>query len=201
MDWQDTGECHENDGVHRTSGRIYKVTFGDQRQSFQPLHKLSNEDLVRLLSKDRWHFEQASLLLRTRMARGLSSEKIVSLASQSKSPNASLFRNMMSGDLGASAVFGTANYQALAEYLMAQTSDKLPESRIREFLQVWNNDQALRHAERSSITLPAAFFPKMAAKVSPRLRQIIASSLSRLSPEIRFRTAHELLKFAEDDLA
>ncbi len=27
-DWTDVGECHENDGVHRTSGRIYKVGFG-----------------------------------------------------------------------------------------------------------------------------------------------------------------------------
>lgn len=25
-DWTDVGECHENDGVHRTSGRIYRVS-------------------------------------------------------------------------------------------------------------------------------------------------------------------------------
>ncbi len=30
-DWTDVGECHENDGVHRTSGRIYKVVYGKQR--------------------------------------------------------------------------------------------------------------------------------------------------------------------------
>jgi putative membrane-bound dehydrogenase-like protein len=28
VDWSDTGECHEHTGVHRTSGRIYKVTYG-----------------------------------------------------------------------------------------------------------------------------------------------------------------------------
>lgn len=27
-DWSDTGECHEWGGVHRTSGRIYKLTYG-----------------------------------------------------------------------------------------------------------------------------------------------------------------------------
>ncbi len=27
-DWTDVGECHENDGVHRTSGRIYRVVGG-----------------------------------------------------------------------------------------------------------------------------------------------------------------------------
>ena len=26
-DWSDIGECHENDGVHRTSGRIFKLTW------------------------------------------------------------------------------------------------------------------------------------------------------------------------------
>ncbi len=27
-DWCDSGECHDDDGVHRTSGRIYKITHG-----------------------------------------------------------------------------------------------------------------------------------------------------------------------------
>src|SRR4051812_922125 len=27
-DWNDLGECHDNDGSYRTSGRIYKVTYG-----------------------------------------------------------------------------------------------------------------------------------------------------------------------------
>jgi putative membrane-bound dehydrogenase-like protein len=28
-DWSDTGECHDHDGVHRTSGRIYKLVHGN----------------------------------------------------------------------------------------------------------------------------------------------------------------------------
>lgn len=28
LDWSDTGECHESTGVHRTSGRIFKITYG-----------------------------------------------------------------------------------------------------------------------------------------------------------------------------
>ena len=30
LDWSDTGECHESTGVHRTSGRIYKITYGEK---------------------------------------------------------------------------------------------------------------------------------------------------------------------------
>ena len=27
LDWSDTGECHSSSGVHRETGRIYKLTF------------------------------------------------------------------------------------------------------------------------------------------------------------------------------
>jgi len=30
-DWSDTGECHDHDGVHRTSGRIYRLVHGTPR--------------------------------------------------------------------------------------------------------------------------------------------------------------------------
>src|SRR5205823_537791 len=30
LDWSDTGECHESTGVHRTSGRIYKITYEEK---------------------------------------------------------------------------------------------------------------------------------------------------------------------------
>lgn len=32
LDWSDTGECHESTGVHRTSGRIFKISYGDSHQ-------------------------------------------------------------------------------------------------------------------------------------------------------------------------
>lgn len=28
-DWSDNGECHDHDGVHRTSGRIYRISYGN----------------------------------------------------------------------------------------------------------------------------------------------------------------------------
>lgn len=31
-DWSDGGECHDNDGVHRTSGRIYKIVYGESKK-------------------------------------------------------------------------------------------------------------------------------------------------------------------------
>ena len=31
IDWSDVGECHEFTGVHRTSGRVFKISHGDPR--------------------------------------------------------------------------------------------------------------------------------------------------------------------------
>ena len=49
LDWSDTGECHDFTGVHRTSGRIFKITYGDAtRPAVGDLAKLSNAELIKL---------------------------------------------------------------------------------------------------------------------------------------------------------
>lgn len=47
-DWTDVGECHENDGVHRTSGRIYRVACA-QTTKTSDLESASLAVLVRAL--------------------------------------------------------------------------------------------------------------------------------------------------------
>ena len=32
LDWSDTGECHDSSGVHRTSGRIFKITYDGKQE-------------------------------------------------------------------------------------------------------------------------------------------------------------------------
>ena len=36
LDWSDTGECHDSTGVHRTSGRIFRVSYGDAKKPETP---------------------------------------------------------------------------------------------------------------------------------------------------------------------
>ncbi|QDT57228.1 Cytochrome c [Caulifigura coniformis] len=67
-DWSDTGECHDHDGVHRTSGRIYKLTYGTP-QPLAPfdLAGKSNDELIGLLShRNTWWARQARRLLTER---------------------------------------------------------------------------------------------------------------------------------------
>ena len=37
-DWSDSGECHDNDGIHRTSGRIYKIVYGESQKAGRSPH-------------------------------------------------------------------------------------------------------------------------------------------------------------------
>ena len=54
-DWSDAGECHDNDGVHRSSGRIYKVSYGTAQPPPPNLAQLDGLALVKLqLSPNDW---------------------------------------------------------------------------------------------------------------------------------------------------
>lgn len=67
-DWSDTGECHDATGVHRTSGRIYKITYGEpKRPAVTDLTKLSVPELVGLHThENEWFVRQARLQLMER---------------------------------------------------------------------------------------------------------------------------------------
>jgi putative membrane-bound dehydrogenase-like protein len=72
-DWVDNGECHDHDGVHRTSGRIYRITYGTYTIPLEPfdLAALTNEQLVeRLTSRNEWHVRHAQRLLQERATLG-----------------------------------------------------------------------------------------------------------------------------------
>ena len=81
-DWVDNGECHDRDGVHRTSGRIYQITYGrfssDAQRSAAPnLAALTNEQLVeRLTSRNEWHVRRAQRLMQERALQGEMTEPL-----------------------------------------------------------------------------------------------------------------------------
>jgi putative membrane-bound dehydrogenase-like protein len=59
LDWSDIGECHEGTGVHRTSGRIFKITSATpQRPSFDDLSTFTAESAERLLRNPNVWFER-----------------------------------------------------------------------------------------------------------------------------------------------
>ncbi|MDG2255765.1 MAG: c-type cytochrome [Opitutaceae bacterium] len=71
-DWSDTGECHEHDGVHRLSGRIYKIGYGaSEPLGFSDLKSLGNKELAeRSLSNNVWQERMSRRILADRAADG-----------------------------------------------------------------------------------------------------------------------------------
>ncbi len=72
-DWSDVGECHEDDGVHRTSGRIYKVTYGTPKPTgVFDLADATDVDLVRVgqMHENEWVARQSRRILQERAAGG-----------------------------------------------------------------------------------------------------------------------------------
>jgi putative membrane-bound dehydrogenase-like protein len=73
LDWSDTGECHESTGVHRTSGRIFRVHYGDNPGNHLAgdLRRLTDTELAKLQrAKNEWLARQARLLLAERAVAG-----------------------------------------------------------------------------------------------------------------------------------
>jgi putative membrane-bound dehydrogenase-like protein len=65
LDWSDTGECHEHNGVQRSSGRIYKVTHGrTEGMAGADLRTLSGRTLAALQDHvNEWYARQSRRVL------------------------------------------------------------------------------------------------------------------------------------------
>lgn len=69
-DWHDTGECHDSDGSHRTSGRIYRIAYGQTPLEPFDLTERTDKELVELLRhQNQWYVRHAGRLLQERAAR------------------------------------------------------------------------------------------------------------------------------------
>lgn len=136
LDWSDIGECHESDGVHRISGRIYKITYGDPAKPPETdLTKLSDEGLVNLqLSDNEWLVRMARWELRERTARrgGLpdeTSNALRQLAQQNPSERTlvrlSWLRNVLGMDGFAGNEGDLARYPYLHQVALRLWMDRL----------------------------------------------------------------------------
>ncbi|MEW4564788.1 PVC-type heme-binding CxxCH protein [Bremerella sp. JC770] len=77
-DWSDTGECHDYDGVHYSSGRIYQLSYGDRQPlaAFDLQEKTSDELVSLLAHRNTWWARQARRLLTERAAAEAASSEI-----------------------------------------------------------------------------------------------------------------------------
>ncbi len=186
LDWSDIGECHENDGVHRTSGRIFKVTYGDIKPlpAFD-LADLTSTELVGLLShQNEWFARQALRLLQERSAAGGDVKEALAGAQM-------LFRDGATTPLRLKGLWAS---QALGgttvEFLEGLLGDK------EEHIRVW----ALRLLMESSPNFHryGPKFVELAKQETSGLVLVtLASALPKLPPDARCLVAAQLAQHTE----
>ena len=207
-DWSDAGECHDSTGVHRTSGRIFKISYGQpKRADAGDLRKLNSRELVKLHSHaNDWWVRQARLELAARAAdgRGLEAakEQLRAMAGGEKDVVLRLRA------LWSLYVIGAAD----EKFLQARLRDDSEHVRawaVRLLSDSWPLDTTMSQRPRSAGLRPgpdAASAPvllkaltQMAKSDSSALvRLALASTLQRLPVTQRAELATALAAHAED---
>jgi putative membrane-bound dehydrogenase-like protein len=193
-DWSDVGECHEDDGVHRTSGRIYKVTYGQpERRAPTDLAQASDKELARLhLHENDWHVRQSRRLLQERAAAGKDLEVARNALRKSFEDPRDVPRQLRA--LWALNVTGGVEESRLLD-LLRNKDEHLRTWSIRlltDTLPIGNTSEPLSGLILDQLRTVAL------ADASPLVRLALASTLQRLPMSQRARLAEPLLSRSED---
>lgn len=185
-DWHDLGECHDKDGSHRSSGRIFKVVYGTPTATRVDLQQQSDRELAEWHQHaNAWHARHARRILHERSEAGrLDAEALQVLRN--------LFRSSDDEEIVLRAMW--------TRYVVGD----LGENELRLLLQSANQHVrrwAVRFlVDRASPTDDAVSALRHLARdePSPKVRLAIASALQRLAPEKRWSIAVELASHEED---
>jgi putative membrane-bound dehydrogenase-like protein len=192
-DWSDTGECHDHDGVHRTSGRIYKLTHGQPKPvKALDLTKQSTEDLVKQqLQANVWWPRQARRVLAERTAKGRNQPEIVAAREQAiKLIKSDIKREQRLRLMETLYALGatTAEFQGLP----ASKDEHENAVRLRMLIEVCNDDLVNQEKLLEQVLLQTA-----KSDPSGLVQLYVASALQRLPVDRRWAIADELALKAE----
>ncbi|MEO2046628.1 MAG: PVC-type heme-binding CxxCH protein [Pirellulales bacterium] len=199
-DWHDLGECHDSDGSHRSSGRIFKIVYGEPKLFDLDLQLLSSLKLANLhLHRNAWWVRHARRILQERAA---ASEDVFDATQKLRS----LFQNETDERHQLRALWTLFVMQQLSQ-------DELVEMLQHKSLHVrrWavrflvdNSHSADGNLNESlnenSLSLSALAKMKELAHVDPaaKVRLALASALQRMTHEQRKPIACALMEHAED---
>jgi putative membrane-bound dehydrogenase-like protein len=205
IDWSDTGECHEHDGIHRLSGRVFRFSYGEPRGRIEAdLTRLSPLELVGLHAHaNEWFVRAARRELANRAAAGGDvAEAVIALR-----------RTFDEGDNDA--------IQKLRALWTLYTLDAMPREDLLSLLDhgdehvrvwglrlltdFWPIDTVHGTVRAAPETIDPALVPRLTdlAKHDPSglVRLVLASTIQRLPLELRAHFAAQLAadaKYADD---
>lgn len=186
-DWHDFGECHDSDGSHRTSGRIYKVVYGKPEAVTTDLQKMTAVELAALhLHRNEWFSRHARRILHERVNRGQDISAAIA-------PLRKVFLNTKDEPIRLRALWTLAIIGAIDE---SELVDLLrhKSQHVRRWTIHFLVDRQQPQAEAVSQLAKLA-----RTEPSPEVRLALASSLQRVQPDNRWAIASGLALHAEDD--
>jgi putative membrane-bound dehydrogenase-like protein len=210
LDWSDAGECHEHTGVHRTSGRIFKVQYGQQSSQTDQLFDLMKWTPSQLAEAHRspndWHIRQARLEINRRHQRGDDlTEAVTQLGEMFADTTAD-------SQIRVQSLLTLHSAGALSEarliQLLGHGDEHVRAWSIRLLTEGWLLDDAMgpvtmSESKQELIRQQAtSILPSLVSTArdddSALVRLTLASTLQRLPIELRPQLAVELVKHAED---
>lgn len=208
LDWSDAGECHEHTGVHRTSGRIFKIRNTETPLKSEPtdLTTWSLRQLVTAHSGNNdWYTRQARLeLARRRLTSDVTSTypQLTSLIEHPESKPTTKVQALLTLH-----VLGGAD-RALLRKLSNASHEALRSWSIRLLTDSWPLDDAMgkSHADASHRRRvrdeAQSLLPHLLAvakhDTSALVRLSLASTLQRLPVDFRPVLASALVNRVED---
>jgi len=211
-DWSDTGECHDHDGVHRSSGRIYKVTYGKPKPpAFGDLTKLADKKLFPLLfDMDEWTARQARRVLADRFVETGKTPAVVTELQRAFAKEQETPQKLRA--LWALDAIGAMS----SDWLLQRTSDpdeyirtwavRLLADRVAADVRRLTSTSSNAASSQTPITSDQSLLTSAATRLtelarndpSPFVRLYLASALQKLPLDLRREVALALVRHAED---
>jgi putative heme-binding domain-containing protein len=209
LDWSDTGECHEHDGVHRLSGRIFRIANSDARPQPPPdLTRLTPRALVELHRDPRqWYVRHARRELADRAAAGQSlTEAVAALQGYLRQTTLGVVERLNVVWTLHTLSHLPATRGALApdqiERLLAADEEHLRAWGWRLATDFWPLDSVFSQPAATEAAIDPALADRLpaAARAEPSalVRLVLASLLQRLPPSRRADLAAALAEHEAD---
>lgn len=185
-DWSDLGECHDRDGVHRTSGRIYKITYKTPDRRRVDLATENNRQLAKFqLHRNDWFVRHARRLLQERAAQGVdlsdAREELIEIYDRESDVTRKLRAMWALHSIG----------ETNREWLVRAIDDQ------NEHVRAWAIRLLVEHGTPDS-ELAFQFTRLARSETSGLVRLTLASILQKMSAEDRWQLATQLAQQTTD---
>lgn len=206
IDWSDTGECHERTGVHRLSGRIFRIRYGEVNSLLGAIPTSENAAEVRWQLADEWSARSARMIIANQLMRGWKPPKTSVTALQqllTDGEEAIAVRALLT--LHALEFFRQER-QALLN-LLSHRHEAVRGWAVRLLTESWPIDDCYgphagtlkNHSFQLQANLFEAIIDLAKQETSSSVRLVLASSLQRIPVSYRLPLAKELVKSKQDD--